>query len=134
VPRKSKRQLAAERAWVTRRKNEHREFLRRSRAAKLGWEKRKAIKVKPPGRPPKQNVDFLVRIKFETRERRTGRMRQFSRDIVVPAPPGSSLRDLKRIARETLPATVPPLLKHMKADNVEIVEGPRTRRKRAIQR
>src|SRR5271163_3220202 len=40
--RKKARSLAAKRGWVTRRKNQRKEFLRSSRASKKGHRKRKA--------------------------------------------------------------------------------------------
>jgi hypothetical protein len=132
-PAASKASRAAKKGWETRRANELRE--KRAAAARKGWRKRKAIKPKQkPGRPKKQTVMFLVTLKFQTRRRRGEPPTKFKRDLLIPAPPDATFRDLKKIAQDTLPPEAQPLLEHFKKKNVTIAPGPKTRARKATDR
>jgi hypothetical protein len=133
---KTKRTAAALKAAETkRRKAASKEFQRRSKAAKLGWQRRKAIKGKgPPGRPPKDQIMHLVTLKFSTRAARGEPLRDFKRDLLIPAPRGASFKELKQIAEFSLPPDALPLLQHFTRSKVTIAEGPKTRAIKAKER
>ena len=89
-----------------------------------------------PKKPPV--VDHIITVKIKTRERRKGRerTREFSRDIVIPAPEGATQKQLVAIAKKYLPPDERYVLDWMKQEKRKIIvaEGPITRRRKAVLR
>ena len=134
MARKTKRQLAALKAWATKRTQTR----KRSLAAKKGWktraEKAKRVRTRVRGRterrPSSGHVSYLVSIDLKpTRGKSYGK-----RDFVVPAQRGASFSALRKIAEETLTGPERQLLQFFKKENVTISEGPKTRAKKAVLR
>lgn len=73
----------------------------------------------------------LVTITISTR--RKGRSRPFSRDLLIPAPRGTSLRGLFAIAENTVKPSERYAVDwyHVKGRKITVAEGPPTRAKKA---
>jgi hypothetical protein len=119
MPRRSnaflKRSAAAKRGWATRRRHER--AARRQRAQRA--------------QRPQRLIQHLVTVTVKTR--RNGRVRQFSRDLLIPAPKGTSVRGLFAIAENTVKAKERYAVDwyHTKGRKITVAEGPPTRAKKA---
>jgi hypothetical protein len=128
LPKRSSRKLTPwQKGWRTRRTNAR----KRSEAAKKGWRTRRRKQRERKS----ENIDHLVSVEIKTRERKNGRNRDhsFKRDIVVPAPPGTSQRVLLEIANRTLPRNEQYAIRwtRVKGAKITVAEGPRSRARKA---
>src|SRR4029077_7286578 len=120
----SKRQRAAKKGWVTRRKRERAEFLRRSRAAKNGWVTRRANQGKGRAKIERQrddNVEWVVSIDYTKRKSRS-----FTADIIIIARMDSTPTQLADQAREQLPEGKSFLANWIEGEFVQLSQGKST--------
>lgn len=128
---KQSRRLAALKGWRTRRHNE------RSAAAKRGWKTRRRNEHKQPRKKP-QKINHILTVQVKSPRKRNGRStsQTFKRDIVIPAPRGTSLSKLMDIARKTLTGKERYAADwfDVKGRKITVAEGPRTRARKATLR
>jgi hypothetical protein len=74
--------------------------------------------------PAAPRVDFLVSFSFQAGKR------EYRRDLVVPAPRGTSPAALIKQARKELPKGAADLERFLRKRNATIYEGPETTRKK----
>lgn len=98
---KRKRKAATKRGWETRRRNQRREFLRRSKAAKKGWRRRKAkakIEREARAKLAKRSgplLEFLVTWVYRAKE---GPPRQVDFTVIARSEQDALLFTVKAVA------------------------------------
>jgi hypothetical protein len=114
---KLKRSLAARKGWRTRLRN-------------LGKHPKPATVRKPRTRPKPhaERRDYLVSFSFASGKR------EYRRDLVVPAPVGTSPAQLIAQARRELPRGAATLAPYLNKRNATIYEGPTSTRKKTEMR
>lgn len=107
------------------------------RSRSHGGTRYKKIRSVPSPAPKKKTeiIMHMVHGRVNTRERRGGPVRSFARDILIPAPRGTSQKELMQIAQETviekMDNATRAIIFNPKAAKITVTEGPKTRARRA---
>jgi hypothetical protein len=128
VARARARSQAALKGWKTRRENALARTLAAKKAARTrarkAHHKPKPATVRRRPKPEPERRDYLVSFSFSAGKR------EYRRDLVVPAPVGTSPAQLIARARAELPKGAADLEKFLTRKNATIYEGPISTRKR----
>lgn len=128
VARARARRLAALKGWKTRRESALAKSLAAKKAARTrarkAHHKPKPATVKRTPKPEPERRDYLVSFSFSAGKR------EYRRDLVVPAPVGTSPGQLIARARTELPKGAADLEKFLTRKNATIYEGPVSTRKK----